>query len=376
MAYQKLPSPSFSSSDELVPNAKVPFRPVGLWMAENRSAPALCRVLLPEVAHSCLEVDIPEGVAVGQRGAEDVLLAHSRIVRQQVATVGGGEGEVVEGRRVVPHAHAPDAVVVGERVADLDVAQGAFGLSQQLSVRRIGDARVGDHVGPGEVDLLDPVRCHAALADPELAVAVVLECEVELADVRVGELPVRRGWRLVQDVDVGGRIGRIGDFVDVLEGPALAEGLLVADAGAGVRVVVVDQTVGLGFLPVVVLQDTLVDLGRGDEDLRGNFAILANPAMEKPIPGLPTDIRDKLIKNGPPKSDRRSSTSGRRATAPGPNRRPDASHLMARSGAAPSLRSRSRSGGTTMAYLEIRGVTKRFGDFVALREVSLDIEEG
>lgn len=28
-----------------------------------------------------------------------------------------------------------------------------------------------------------------------------------------------------------------------------------------------------------------------------SFAILANPAMEKPIAGLPTDIRDKLIKN-------------------------------------------------------------------------------
>ncbi|MFO1106630.1 MAG: putative 2-aminoethylphosphonate ABC transporter substrate-binding protein [Amaricoccus sp.] len=44
----------------------------------------------------------------------------------------------------------------------------------------------------------------------------------------------------------------------------------------------------------------LIDWAVSDDAMKiyaENFAILANPAFEKPIAGLPTDIRDKLIKN-------------------------------------------------------------------------------
>ena len=236
-----------------------------LVQTRGRAAPARSVVLLPVVADPRLGLDVAELARVGERGVEGVLLAGGLVVGQQVAAVGGGKGQVVEGGRVVSGADPAGAVVVGEGVVDRHAAEalveveGGVGEADDLAAGRIGDARIGDDGGAGEVDLLDAVGRHAALAEPEFAIAVVCQGEVELADVGVGERVVGVARRGVEDVRVRRRVGVVADLVGVLERPG-AEGLFVLQADAGVGVVVVDQSVALGVDAVVVVEHALVDL--------------------------------------------------------------------------------------------------------------------
>ena len=262
MPYQKLPPPPSVSCP---PTARVALSPVGRVQRRGRAAPVAGVVLLPVIAEPALDLDVAVGVAVGQRGVEDVLLPHRGIVAQQVAAVGGGDDEAVELGRVVADTHPARTVVVGEGAADGDAAQALVEVEARIAeaddLRRgaVGDAGIVDDRGARQVDLVDAVGRHAALAEPELAVAVVRQREVDLADVAVVELPVLGVRRLVDDAGVVGREGRVAELVDVLEVP-VAEVLTVAKAGAGIRVGVVDQPVGLAVDAVVVVQHALVDL--------------------------------------------------------------------------------------------------------------------